>query len=144
MKDDWLDIPDPGIDASEVREAVRERMAARTTPSASSGTEEEPEPIVDRLRKRMIESNPDDALPITEQDCGIVPRNYVIDWRIPILGPVHAWVRRVINTELRRYLALSLERQSYLNRQMLRVLHDLVLENRRLRERLEELEERQG
>jgi len=144
MKDDWLDIPDPGIDASEVSEAVRERMAARTTPSASSGTEEEPEAIVDRLRKRMIESNPDDALPITEQDCDIVPRNYVIDWRIPILGPVHAWVRRVINTELRRYLALSLERQSYLNRQMLRVLHDLVLENRRLRERLEELEERQG
>ncbi|MGD2148201.1 MAG: hypothetical protein PVH41_16035 [Anaerolineae bacterium] len=143
MSGEWLEIPDPSIDASEVRDRVRDRMGVRSAKSPSLRLDEDPEALVERLREQMIDSDPEDALPVSEQDCDIVPRNYVIDWRIPILGPVHAWVRRIINAEVRRYLALSLERQSYLNRQFLRVLDDLVVENERLRQRIEELRDAQ-
>jgi hypothetical protein len=143
MSGEWLEIPDPSIDASEVRDRVRDRMGVRSAKSPSLRLDEDPEALVERLREQMIDSDPEDALPVSEQDCDIVPRNYVIDWRIPILGPVHAWVRRIINAEVRRYLALSLERQSYLNRQFLRVLDDLVGENERLRQRIEELRDAQ-
>ena len=140
MGSEWLDIPDPSIDASEVRDRVRDRMGARSANSPALRLDEDPEALAERLRTQMIDSDPGGALPVSEDDCDIVPRNYVIDWRIPIMGPVHAWVRRIINTEVRRYLALSLERQSYLNRQFLRVLDGLVRENRRLREQIEALQ----
>ena len=143
MNREWLEIPDPGIDASEVRARVLDRMAAHTNSSPSAATDEDPVALAERLRKQMIDSDTGDALPVSDADCDIVPRNYVIDWRIPILGPVHAWVRRIINAEVRRYLALSLERQSYLNRQFLRVLDGLVVENERLRQRIEELRDGQ-
>jgi hypothetical protein len=76
---------------------------------------------------------------IRPRDCDVVPRSYAIDWRIPILGPVHAMVRKIINAEVRRYLTPSLEKQSSLNRQMLRILRELAQENVRLRERIQEL-----
>ena len=143
MSGEWLEIPDPSIDAPEVRDRVRDRMDARRANASASHGGDDPAALAERLRKQMIDSHPGDTLPVSEDDCDIVPRNYVIDWRVPILGPVHAWVRRIINAEVRRYLALSLERQSYLNRQFLGVLEGLVEENQRLRQRIEDLRDPQ-
>ena len=73
------------------------------------------------------------------QDCDIVPANYVIDWRVPILGPIHAAVRRVIHAELRRFLLPALEKQSHLNRAVLLALAELCQENARLSSDLEQV-----
>jgi hypothetical protein len=119
-------------------------MAARGDVPHSRDTDEDPKTLAERLRNQMIGSDSDNDLLIRERDCDIVPRNYLIDWGVPILGPIHAVVRRLINAEIRRYVLSSLEKQSYLNRQMLRVLNALVEENKRLRREIEELREGKG
>ena len=143
MSDDWIEVPDDAINAEEIMQQVRERIARRTSvpsPEEAQG----PTVIAEALRAEMIEEPADGSVlgkrfPIRRLDCDIVPRGYVIDWRIPILGPIHALVRRVINAEIRRYLLPSLEKQSQLNRQMLRVLEELIRENGRLRQEINEL-----
>ena len=144
MSDSWLEILDDSIDAADVRHRIRESIAARGDLPPTWDIGEDPIILADRLRKQMIDPDTEDDLPIREGDCNIVPRNYVIGWRVPIIGPVHAVVRRIINAEIRRYLSSSLEKQSYFNRQMLRVLKGLVEENKRLRHKVEELREDQG
>lgn len=84
-----------------------------------------------------------ETVSIRRRDCDIVPRNYVIDWRIPILGPAHALVRRIINDEIRRYLMPSLRKQSNLNRRLLRALRELSRENAELRQEIEKLRDEQ-
>jgi hypothetical protein len=66
------------------------------------------------------------------QDCDLVPARYEIDWRVPIIGPIHAAIRRLINAEIRRFLLPSLVKQSHLNRVVLRLLQELEQENVRL------------
>jgi hypothetical protein len=77
------------------------------------------------------------------QEGDIVPENYVIDWRVPVIGPLHAAVRRVIHAEICRFLLPSLVKQSHLNRAVLQTLSDLCRENARLREELERLRQNQ-
>jgi len=143
MSDNWLEISDETIDVEEIVQQIRGRIARRTGVSPSEETES-PAVIAEALRAEMIgepvdELVPGKRFPIRRRDCDIVPHCYVIDWRIPILGPIHALIRRIINAEVRRYLLPSLEKQSQLNRQMLRMLQDLVEENGRLRQEIEEL-----
>ena len=143
MSDDWIEVLDDAINAEEIMQQVRERIARRISVSSPEEAEN-PVTIAEALRAEMIGEPADGSVlgkrsPIRPHDCDIVPRGYVIDWRIPILGPIHALVRRVINAEIRRYLLPSLEKQSQLNRQMLRVLEDLVRENGRLRQEINEL-----
>jgi len=139
MNDDWLEIPDDAINAEEIVERVRARIAHHSTAALSESEDEEsPEAIAQTLWQQMI-GDTAAPIPIRQRDCDIVPRRYVIDWRNPILGPMHALVRRIINAEMRRYLLPSLEKQSHFNRQMLRTLEDLVRENERLRREIEEL-----
>jgi hypothetical protein len=143
MNDDWLETSDENINVKEIMRQIRERVASRsgTTPPV----EENPEAAAEALWKEMI-GNGEGGLAlgqhvsIRQHDCDIVPRYYVIDWRIPILGPIHAVVRRIINAEIRRYLFPSLEKQSRFNRQALRALESLSQENVRLRQEIQELE----
>jgi hypothetical protein len=67
-----------------------------------------------------------------QDDCDLVPRNYTIDWRTPIMGPIHAAIRRIVNAEIRRYLLPALEKQSFLNRKVLQTLDELARENQAL------------
>jgi hypothetical protein len=134
-------MPDPSIDGTEVMERIRERMADRGDDPFLWETEETPEAVARRLRRQMIDVDVENGVVIGERDCDIVPRDYVIDWRVPIVGRIHAVVRRIINAEIRRYLSSSLEKQSYVNRQMVRLLGDLAAENKRLRREVEELRE---
>ncbi len=143
MSKDWLDIPDESINAEEIMKRVRAKIAHHSDASLSEETES-PVAIAEALWQEMIgdtagRSASSNRIPIQRCDCDIVPRYYVIDWRIPILGPIHALVRRTINAEIRRYLLHSLEKQSHLNRQMLQILEDLARENERLRQEIEEL-----
>ena len=145
MSDDWLEIPDDAIDGGEIMQRIHERIARRTSTSPSEKAES-PAAVAEALWKEMIgepigESASGSRILIRQRDCDVVPRGYVIDWRTPILGPIHALVRRIINAEIRRYLLPSLEKQSHVNRQMLRVLEGLVEENGRLRQQIEALGE---
>ena len=141
MSDTWLEIEDKGIDAEEIVQRIRERIAHRSDKALSN--EESPEAVAEALREMISNAERDsdvsENVSIRQRDCDIVPRSYTIDWRIPILGPIHAVVRQVINAEIRRYLLSSLEKQSYFNRQMLRTVERLSQENARLRREIEEL-----
>ena len=139
MADDWLEIPDENINAEEIMGRVRARIAHRSTAPLSEVEEaESPMAVAEALWQEMI-GDAAGHIPTRRRDCDIVPRHYVIDWRIPVLGPIHALLRRIINAEIRRYLLPSLEKQSHFNRQMLRMLKGLVEENERLRREIKEL-----
>lgn len=141
MKQDWLEIQDENIDAQELMQQIRDRIADRDNAIPDV---KDPVAAMEAVREEVIGKPLFDAvlgepIAIWDQDCEIVPHDYVIDWRVPILGPMNALVRRVINTEICRYLAPSLAKQSHLNRQVLYILQQLVDENARLRQRIEEL-----
>jgi hypothetical protein len=146
MSDDWLEIPDEEIDVVEIMQKIRTRVAQR----GDTVTSEMPDPtaVAVALQAEMIGEPVDSSalgrhVSIRQNDCDIVPRHYVIDWRIPILGPIHAVVRRVINAEIRRYLSPSLKKQSHLNRKVLRALRALAEENVHLHRQIEELRDRE-
>ena len=140
MSNDWLEIYDENISVAEIMQRIRERIVRRDGLPQS----EDPAAIADTLWRETIEGETilSGPVPIRRRDCDIVPRHYAIEWRIPILGPIHAVVRRIINDEIRRYLMPSLRKQSDLNRRVLQLLSDLMEENRRLGQRIEELENR--
>jgi hypothetical protein len=147
MSESWLESEDPDLNAREIERRIEERMARR----AGSGSSETCEEVVLDLDGQAVRS-PDVALPAREaaceavarwlQDCDIVPDSYVIDWRVPIIGPIHAAIRRVIHAEVRRYVHPALVKQSHLNRAVLQALDELCQENARLRQELSGL--RQG
>lgn len=143
FSDDLIEIRDPEIEVAEIMRKIRERVAQRE--GVASSEEMEPVAVAESLRAEMIGEPVDSSalgkhVSIRQNDCDIVPRHYVIDWRIPILGPIHAVVRRVINAEIRRYLMRSLKKQSHFNRKVLRALRSLAKENAQLRQQVEELQ----
>lgn len=146
MSEDWLEIPDEEIDVAEIMQKIRTRVAQR----GDTVTTDTPDPVAvaEALRAEMIGEPTDSSalgrhVSIRQNDGDIVPRHYVIDWRIPILGPIHAVVRRVINAEIRRYLSPSLKKQSHFNRKVLRALRALAEENVHLRRQIEELPDKE-
>jgi hypothetical protein len=143
MRDDWLQVADDRVDEREVMRTVRERLARRSQTAGTEGVED-PAAVVDSLRREMLaddEADGEGSFFIRESECDIVPRAYRIDWRVPVLGRLHALVRRIINAEIQRYLLPALQQQSHVNRRVARALQDLSEENARLRALLEE---RQG
>lgn len=137
----WLRIADDQVDVDELMDIIRRRVAMRRA-SQQAGEGEDPGELAQKLYRELI-ADRDDVSGLSVEDCEILPDDYVIDWRIPVIGPIHALVRRVINAEIQRYLQAGLIRQSRLNRQVLLELHRLAQENRVLRERIDRLEERE-
>jgi hypothetical protein len=143
MSDNWLEISDKDVNVQEIMRQIRERVAHRS--STTLPDEENPEAAAEALREEMIGKGEGGSalgqrVSIRQRDCDIVPRYYVIDWRIPILGPIHAMARQIINDEIRRYLFSSLDKQSHFNRQVLLALENLSQENARLRQEIKALE----
>ena len=137
MSDDVIEIRDDQIDVQDIMRQIRINLARRAGESAV-----DPESIRDELWAETIGQAAQlqegfGQVPLTHHDCDIVPRNYVIDWRNPVLGPPNALVRRVINAEIRRYLDVSLAKQTRFNETVLRVLRQLSQENAALRRDLE-------
>ena len=153
MSEDWLEVGDTDVDAQELVHRVRERLSRRAG-EALADIDNASIEIVEATRQRVLgswanmDSAPAGDLSVIGQvsvwldDCDIVPRDYVIDWRTPIIGPIHAAIRRLINAEIRRYLLPSLVKQSHLNRAVLRMVQELEEENARLRQEIARL--RQG
>jgi hypothetical protein len=142
VDDNWLEISDQNISVEGIMRRIRERAARHDNISLSE--EERPEDIAEALWGETVGDTGGESVlsrwvSIRQNDCDIVPRHYVIDWRMPILGPIHAVVRRVINAEIRRYLSPSLKKQSHFNRKVLRALRGLARENACLRQQIEEL-----
>jgi hypothetical protein len=133
MDENWLEISG-GVDAQAIMRQIRARLAQRQGDTA-------PEAAANALWEEMLGEAARQAMSgeisIRREECDLVPHNYAIDWRIPILGPIHAVVRRVINAEIQRYLLASLRKQSQLNLQMLRAIKALQIENRQLRAELQ-------
>jgi len=142
VKENWIEVADEGIDAREIVERIRERMARRRKDLALEA--KDLVSIAKSLWEEKIGASDGDLVlggrvPFWQKDCDIMPRDYAIKWRVPILGPIHALVRRIIDNEIRCYLMPSLEKQSYFNRQVLRALEELDRENARLRQEIQEL-----
>jgi hypothetical protein len=141
VNDEWLEIRDKEISVQEIMQRIRERIEAREATDPSVRDEEAQSLAEDLYREMLGQPMEGTALErrvrLWRNDCDIVPRHYVIDWRVPVLGPLHALVRRVINAEIRRYLFRSLEKQSHVNRQVLEALEMLARENAALRQEIE-------
>jgi len=133
MTDDLIIIHDDQIDVQDIMRQIRANIARRTGAAA----EVDPVAVSDELWSNTIGGAETrgalEQIPLTRHDCDIVPQNYVIDWRNPVLGPPHAVVRRVINAEVRRYLDASLAKQTRFNETVLRTLRQLAQENAALR-----------
>lgn len=140
MNDDWLEIADNNIDVEKIMTEIRQRLGRQSQVSV-----EDPVRVADELRKEIIgDVNAPlmaNRIPIRPQDCDIIPRNYKIEWRLPVVGHIHALVRRVIDNEIRLFLFPSLAKQVRYNRRTLWVLRSLIEENARLRNDLEALRE---
>ena len=133
----WFSVADEQVDVEAVMDEIRRRVAVQQArEQATPG--EDPEQLARQLFRQMI-ADRDSAGQLTYQDCEVLPQDYVIDWHIPVLGPLHGIVRRIINAEIRRYLEAGLTRQARFNRQMLLELQQLKQENRALRERIDVL-----
>jgi hypothetical protein len=143
VSNEWLEIRDQEISVQEIMQRIRERIGERET--SDPGTRDtEAESLAEDLYHEMLgQAMEGTALQrrvrLWRNDCDIVPRHYAIDWRVPVLGPLHALVRRVINAEIRRYLYRSLEKQSHFNRQVLEAVETLARENAALCEEIEAL-----
>ncbi|MFN2224958.1 MAG: hypothetical protein ACK2UY_01600 [Anaerolineae bacterium] len=62
-----------------------------------------------------------------ERQADVMQRGYEVRSRLPIVGPLIAWVRRNLTSHLREpYLDPTLERQVRLNRELVAVLRELV------------------
>ena len=145
MDENWLEISNENIDVEEIKQRVQARLMQRKKASPFS-LDEDPIAVARDLWQDMIGHttegiDQDNTILPQPRDCDIVPRYYVIDWQNPILGPINALARRLINAEIRRFLLPSLEKQSSLNRRMLQALKDLAEENKRLRLEIEYLTE---
>ena len=143
MSESWLEIGDPDLDAQEIERRIEARMAQRDVGDSlvagddveldfggKGGDWPDPETLSDEAAC--------DRISRWLQDCGVVPANYVIDWRVPIIGRIHAAVRRVIHAETRRSVYPVLDKQSHLNRAVLSVLLELCQDNARLHRDLEQ------
>lgn len=136
MSDDMIEIRDDQIDVRDIMRQIRANLARRAGETAI-----DPVAIREELWAETIGSAAEfqegfEQVPLTRHDCDIVPRNYVINWRNPVLGPPNALIRRVINTEIRRYLDASLAKQTRFNETAVRVLRQLSQENAALRREL--------
>jgi hypothetical protein len=139
MAEDLIIIHDDQIDVQDIMRQIRANVARRD----GAVPEVDPVAVSDELWSNSIGGaeaiSSLEQVPLTRHDCDIVPHDYVIDWRHPVLGPPHAVVRRVINAEVRRYLDASLARQTRFNETVLRTLRQMVQENAALRHEIERL-----
>jgi len=142
MSESWLEIEDKELDAGEIQRRIEARLARRGAEDlrACPGLREA---LGQADSAAPAEVDPADTVSRWLRDCDLLPARYEIDWRVPIVGPIHAAVRRLINAEIRRFLLPSLVKQSHLNRAVLRLLRALEQENARLRQEVARLRCRQ-
>jgi len=132
----WLEFESENVvDTAEIMARIQAEHASRT---AESTSDLDVVNLAEQLRLQML-GDPTEVsasgveMLSNQASYDIMPQGYKIEWRIPIIGPIHGLVRRVINAEIQRFLFPSLLRQSELNRRLIEALEDLATENERLR-----------
>jgi len=81
-------------------------------------------------------------LKVVERQADIMLRGYRVRSRVPVIGPLIAWVRRNLTSHLREpYLDPTLERQVVVNRELVTVLRELLDRQADLEGRLAQFEE---
>jgi len=124
---EWLEIRNEYIDGQALIDEIEHRLKTRQSTDAAELAE-----IVRGVRERVIGlplfkfTWEGESFSFWENDCDIVPHYYVIDWRMPILGPINAFIRRLIHAEVKRYLLPALTKQTHFNRQVVQVLDKIV------------------
>jgi hypothetical protein len=77
-----------------------------------------------------------------ERQADVMQRGYRLQSKVPVLGPLIAWVRRNLTSHLREpYLDPTLERQVAVNRELVTALRELLRQQSDLEARLARLEE---
>lgn len=141
MNSEWLEIDDSEIDVQSIMEKIQRKLE-QTSKTEDVDVQQTADLLWSEIigfSKGPLQTN---RLPIRPQDCDIAPTNYKIEWRIPVIGQIHAVVRRIIDNEIRMFLFPSIHKQVRYNRRVLWVLRSLVEENLRLRSDLEELQDK--
>jgi len=143
VKENWIEVAD--AEAEQLVRRIKDNLTRRGAEQLAAG--EDPLAIAQAVRQAWFGERADvptakDLASLVAADCDIVPRDYAITWRTPVLGPLHALFRRIIHAEMRRYLLRSLERQSYLNSVFLGALCELAHENQWLRQEIQRLNRR--
>ena len=144
MANTWLEIPNPELDQAQIAQQIQANLAEK---AVAPNMDSWPEDMADLLWQQLLgqdRTNKEASaqLGLQMQDCDIVPRTYTIGWQTPIIGPIYALIRRIINGEIRRFLGPSLEQQSALNRQLLRLIVDLQAENQQLKQEITHLNQK--
>lgn len=140
----WIHI---GIDDEDIKQDMLARLESRIAARQASDAEQPSAvELVQKLRIQMLGdpaeiSDSSVEMLVRRQDYDVLPRDYKIDWRFPILGPIHGVVRRLINDEITRFLFPSLKHQSSLNRQLVDAIQELADENQLLRSEITRLQE---
>lgn len=131
----WIVLNPQIADAASIEAQIEANLANRNSETRLNPL---PEELAAQLRIQMLGdpsqiSDSSVETLVRRQDYDALPRGYKIDWRFPIIGPIHAIVRRVINDEICRFLFPPLKRQSSLNQQLVDAIQELQEENQLLR-----------
>jgi hypothetical protein len=82
-------------------------------------------------------------LDVAEHQADVMQREYQVKSRVPLVGPLVAWLRRNLTSHLREpYLDPTLERQVALNRDLVKALQEVAARLANLEEQLSQLDER--
>jgi hypothetical protein len=83
-------------------------------------------------------------LEATGRQADVMERGYQVRSKLPVFGPLIAWIRRNLTSHLREpYLDPALERQVALNRELIAILGDLLQLQADQEARLEQLHKEQ-
>ena len=138
---DWLEVLDPTLNADDIMQQVHDRLQTRALRCQKTDAEDQSRALwekhVGRAAAQLL------SAPTLPETGNITPANYLIRWRTPILGPIHGLIRRLINSEVRRYVDASLQKQSRINEQYRENILLLMQENQRLRAEIEALKQRE-
>ena len=82
-------------------------------------------------------------LDVAERQADVMQRDYQVQSKVPLVGPLVAWIRRNLTSHLREpYLDPTLEKQVALNRDLVKALQEVSALLRDLEERLSQQDER--
>lgn len=121
------------ISSHEIFLNLVDQACGDTLPPASvekvgeSMTESSPAPDPSRMAPSQRIFTLSARLKAAERQADVMLRDYRVRSKVPLLGPLVAWIRRNLTAHLREpYLDPTLERQVALNRELITILHEML------------------
>ncbi|MCL5958817.1 MAG: methyltransferase domain-containing protein, partial [Chloroflexi bacterium] len=135
---DTVQIGADDVDVKALVRQIREQVAQRGVEARAEQqllVETQEELWREQRESWTVSEPPERVPPPSLEECEVVPGEYAIDWQNPILGPLNAQLRKIINAELRAYVRPMLEKQTHLNykiKDLFREVHQLRLDLHKL------------